>query len=344
MGGAVTALLGLLGRGQVDLGPAGAGEYLRGRRVLVTGAGGSIGAVLCRRVAGCGPSRLVLLGRGESTLQWTRLQLDCGQVVLADVRDRNRLDEVFAEHRPQVVFHTAALKHQPMLEQAPGEAVKTNVWGTANLLAAADLAGVDTVVNVSTDKAADPSCVLGLSKRAGERMTAWWGEAGARRWVSVRFGNVIGSRGSVLGVFARQLAAGAPLTITSPDVDRFFMTAQEAAQLVIAAGGLGEAGQVLVMDMGVPVRIVDLARRMADVMGVDPTMVFTGLRPGEKLHETLIGSTEMVVAQPHPTIRHVQVDGLDPRWACDLLVDGDPALIRGRLGLLCARMAGADVR
>jgi FlaA1/EpsC-like NDP-sugar epimerase len=330
-------LVRLLGRDPITVDPV--GSYLTGRRVLVTGAGGSIGGELCRQVARHRPAELVMLGRGESTLLASAATLPVTtpkpRVVLADVRDRTRIGQVVAHHQPQVVFHAAALKHQPILEAAPAEAVKTNVWGTGNVLHAADQAGVRVLVNISTDKACDPSCVLGASKRLAERMTAWHAQRLGRNWMSVRFGNVLGSRGSVLGVFARQLADGGPLTITSPDVDRYFMTATEAAQLVIAAGAIGSPGEALVLDMGAPVRIADLAARMAKLMGADPPIVYTGLRPGEKLHETLIGADEHPHRPHHPLIDHVTVPPLNPANTAGIDTDLDCGRLRALLADLC---------
>lgn len=308
-------------------------SYITGRTVLVTGAGGSIGAELCRQVARLDPAELVMLGHGESTLLATNATIgNAGTLALADLRDRDRLHEVFAVYRPHVVFHAAALKHQPVLEREPAEAVKTNVWGTANVLDAAAANGAKVLVNISTDKACDPSCVLGASKRLAERMTAWYAP---RRYCSVRFGNVIGSRGSVLGVFARQLADGGPLTITSPEVDRYFMTAQEAAQLVLAAGAIGRPSEALVLDMGKPVRIADLAQRMAAFMGVDPPVVYTGLRPGEKLHENLIDATEHPTRPHHPLVDHVTVPPLNPTTTADIDTGASCGVLRELLALLC---------
>jgi FlaA1/EpsC-like NDP-sugar epimerase len=330
-------LVRLLGRDPIRVDPD--GGYLTGRRVLVTGAGGSIGAELCRQITAHRPERLVMLGRGESTL--TASAAAAGgtpRLALADIRDHARLVEVFAAHRPHVVFHAAALKHQPILEREPAEAVKTNVWGTANVLAAAADHGVRTLVNVSTDKACEPTCVLGASKRIAERMTAWHSQAGdtAGRWVSVRFGNVIGSRGSVLATFARQLASGEPLTVTDPRVSRYFMTAAEAAALVIHAGAVGSPGEALVLDMGRQLRIATLARRMAAYAGVDdPLIVYTGMRPGEKLHERLIGNAERPRRPDHPMIDHVDVPPLDPQIASTAPVVGDRAVLADALRRLC---------
>jgi FlaA1/EpsC-like NDP-sugar epimerase len=330
-------LVRLLGRDPIAINPD--GGYLTGRRVLVTGAGGSIGAELCRQIMRHAPAELLMLGHGESTLTAVNATIGgAGTMVLADVRDRERIRQVFTQHAPHVVFHTAALKHQPILERAPAEAIKSNVWGTANVLHAAACAGVETLVNVSTDKACDPCCVLGASKRLGERMTAWYAP---RPWVSVRFGNVIGSRGSVLVTFARQLADGGHVTITSPDVDRYFMTAQEAARLVITAGETGSPGEALVLDMGTPVHIVDLARRMASLMGVCPVFVFTGLRPGEKLHEQLIGCGEHPTRPHHPLVDHVTVPPLNPANVAGINTYADRHTLRATLAGLCESQAVA---
>lgn len=330
-GGLVSDLVRLLDRDPITTSVD--ASYITGRTVLVTGAGGSIGAELCRQVARLDPAELVLLGHGESTLAATNATINgAGTLALADLRDRGRIRDVFAVYRPQVVFHAAALKHQPVLEREPAEAVKTNVWGTANVLDAAAANGASVLVNISTDKACDPTCVLGASKRLAERMTAWYAP---RQWMSVRFGNVIGSRGSVLGVFARQLAEGGPLTITSPEVDRYFMTAQEASQLVLAAGAIGQPGEALVLDMGKPVRIVDLAQRMATFMGVDLPVVYTGLRPGEKLHENLIGAAEQSIRPHHPLIDHVTVPPLNPSSTANIDTGVSRGVLRELLALLC---------
>jgi FlaA1/EpsC-like NDP-sugar epimerase len=296
-------------------------SYVAHQRVLVTGAGGSIGSELCRQLAGHDPAELVMLDRDESALHALQLSLtgrallDDPQLVLADIRDAPRIREVFEQHRPQVVFHAAALKHQPLLELHPAEAVKTNIAGTATVLNAAAMVDTQVLVNISTDKAADPSCVLGETKRAAEQLTA---AHAPRRYISVRFGNVLGSRGSVLDTFAAQIADGRRVTVTHPDISRYFMTVTEAVALVIHAGAIGQPGQALILDMGEPVRIVDIARRMATAAGCpDIPIVYTGLRPGEKLHETLFGAGEQDARPIHPLISHVQVPPLPmPAWPC----------------------------
>ena len=218
--------------------------------------------------------------------------LDTPDVVLADIRDFERLRQVFHERAPDVVFHAAALKHLPMLEQYPEEAWKTNVLGTLHVLDAARESGVGVFVNVSTDKAANPTSVLGYSKRIVERLTSAVAHEAPGRYVSVRFGNVLGSRGSVLTAFADQIDKGGPVTVTHPQVTRYFMTIPEAVQLVIQAAAIGQDGEALVLEMGEPVRILDVARQLIALSGRDIDIVFTGLRPGEKLHEDLLGAGE----------------------------------------------------
>ena len=357
----------LLGREPIDENVN--GDHLEGRTVLVTGAGGSIGAELCRQVHGFDPKRLVMLGHGESTLAAIHAEVcrtptpssgfrhahhgEC-EMVVADIRDPERILQVFSDVKPDIVLHAAALKHQPILEKAPGEAVKTNILGTANVLLAASLNDVGTFVNVSTDKAADPSCVLGASKRIAERLTAWYGlgqppgslslgpqiSIPSRRYVSVRFGNVLASRGSVLTVFARQIAAGGPLTVTHPDVDRYFMTTPEAAGLALHAAGIGEPGEVLVLDMGDPVKISDIADRMSEIVaGGGLPIIYTGLRPGEKLHETLIGRDEIDVRPTHPLISQIPVPPLHPRILEWLPRSGTPDVVAAELKALAGAPA-----
>lgn len=312
-------IIDLLGRRPVDTDIAGIAGYLSNRKVLVTGAGGSIGAELCRQIHQFGPAELMMLDRDESALHAVQLSiygsalLDSPDVILADIRDADAVRGIFNARRPDVVFHAAALKHLPMLEQYPAEAWKTNVLGTWNVLAAARDAGVAKVVNISTDKAANPSSVLGRSKRIGERLVADAADHAPGIFLSVRFGNVLGSRGSVLTTFAEQLAQGGPITVTHPDVTRFFMTISEAVQLVIQAAAIGSPGEVLVLDMGEPVRIDDVARQLMELAGTSAQIVYTGLREGEKLHEELFGEGEERDMRPlHPAISHVPVPPLSP--------------------------------
>ena len=308
----------LIGRHPVDTHVESIAGYLEGKRVLVTGAGGSIGSELCRQIAKFRPAELIMLDRDETGLQSTQISilghglLDTKDVVLADIRDVEALQAIFTDRLPDVVFHAAALKHLPMLEQYPDEAWKTNVLGTLNVLQAARSVGVSTFVNISTDKAANPISVLGHSKRVAEKLTAWAAEETGSKYLSVRFGNVIGSRGSMLPTFTALIEAGGPLTITHPDVTRFFMTIPEACQLVVQAGGIGRPGEVLILDMGEPVRILDVAERMIEMSGKDIAIVYTGLRSGEKLHEELIGIRESNERPLHPSISHTMIDAIHP--------------------------------
>src|SRR5690349_15829971 len=307
----------LLGRREIGIDLAAVAGYLEGRRVLVTGAGGSSGSELCRQVARFNPSRLVMLDRDESGLHAVQLSmddrgmLDDRNLVVADIRDQQRLDEVFAEHRPQVVFHAAALKHLPLLELHPAEALKSNIIGTYQILQTSLRYGVDRLVNISTDKAADPASVLGYSKRITERLTAAADQTASGTYCSVRFGNVLGSRGSVLTAFAAQVEAGGPITVTHPEMTRYFMTVQEAVRLVIQAGAIDSSSEVLVLDMGEPVRIHDVARRIADAAERHIQIVYTGLRPGEKLAEVLLGPDEPDHRPQHPLISQAPVPPLD---------------------------------
>lgn len=308
----------LIGRYPVRLETDSIAQYLQDQVVLVTGAGGSIGSELCRQLARFAPKELILLDRDESALQETQLSisghglLNTQDVVLADIRDAQALLNIFAERVPDVVFHAAALKHLPMLEQYPDEAWKTNVVGTLNVLQAARSVGVSTFVNISTDKAANPTSVLGHSKRVAEKLTAWMAKETKQRYLSVRFGNVIGSRGSMLPTFRKLIEAGGPITITHPDVTRFFMTIPEASQLVIQAGGIGRHGEVLILDMGEPVQILEVAKQMIETSGKNIEIVFTGLRHGEKLHEELVGAGEGNERPFHAKISHATVDWLSP--------------------------------
>lgn len=309
----------VIGRRPVDTDVTSIAAYVTGRRVMVTGAGGSIGSELCRQLHKFGPSRLVMLDRDESALHAVQLSifgqalLDSSDTALVDIRDVGALGDVFAQHRPEVVFHAAALKHLPLLERYPVEALKSNVVGTGNVLEAAVAVGVDHFVNVSTDKAANPISALGHSKRLAEQLTAWYAAGhDDRRYLSVRFGNVLGSRGSVLHAFSSQIDSGGPVTVTDPEVTRFFMTIPEACQLVIQAGAIGRPGEALVLDMGEPVKIVDVARRMISMSGKAVEIVYTGLRHGEKLHEELLGTGELGERPLHPMISHVVVPPLHP--------------------------------
>jgi len=331
----------LLGRREIRTDCASIASYIRGKRVLVTGAGGSIGSELCRQLKPLGPERLLMLDRDESALHAVQLSIEGralldGDLVLCDIRDEHRLREVFDEHRPQVVFHAAALKHLSLLERFPAEALKTNVQATERILELACEYGVERFVNISTDKAADPTSVLGASKRITERLTSAAAERAGGEYLSVRFGNVLGSRGSVLPLFRAQIEAGGPVTVTHPDVTRFFMTIEEAVQLVIQAGALGSGGDVLVLDMGEPVEIVEVARRLIAQSGESISIEYTGLRPGEKLHEVLLGPAETVSKRIHPLISHVRV----PTLALARLSALEPGMQAGELISTLQNLAG----
>lgn len=318
--------------------------YLRGRVVLVTGAGGSIGSEIVRQIAAFQPATILLFGRGENSIFTIQQELlrEWPEVkhvgLIGDVRDAGRLRAIFEEYRPEVVFHAAAHKHVPLMEEAPSEAIINNVIGTRNLVEMSLRYGVLRLVNVSTDKAVNPTSVMGASKRAAE-MTVSAGAARAREtqaFVSVRFGNVLGSRGSVVPTFMRQIRAGGPITVTHPEMVRYFMTIPEAARLVLQAGGLAENGKVYVLNMGEPVKIADLAQdviRLSGAQGVD--IVYSGVRPGEKLYEELLTSSEGADATTHSEIFSARLESVDPQVLeahLDVLqrhaVQGDAAAIR----------------
>ena len=308
----------LLGRRKVVIDLQQISDYLVNRRVLVTGAGGSIGSELCRQLARFNPAELIMLDRDESALHEVQLSihgralLDTPQTVLADLRDEATINHIFDTRKPEVVFHAAALKHLPLLERYPLEAYQTNVLGTLTLLNAAQRTGVGVFVNISTDKAANPISVLGYSKRIAERVTAAVGQtAKSGKYMSVRFGNVLGSRGSVLMSFRDQIAKGGPLTVTHRGVTRYFMTISEAVQLVIQAGAIGSSGEALVLDMGTPVSIYDVAKQLVTNSGKPVEIEIVGLRAGEKVHEELFGDGEIDTRPRHPLISHVPVESVD---------------------------------
>ena len=321
----------LLGRHKVETDLQSVSDYIRGKIVVVTGAGGSIGSELCRQLSAFAPARLVMIDRDESGLHGVQLSLegrallDSDSLILLDIRDRARVARLFAEIKPDVVFHAAALKHLPLLQAHPSEAFKSNVWGTLSVLDAAAGAGVKHFVNISTDKAANAASVLGYSKRVAEALTSSFGQRHPGRYLSVRFGNVLGSRGSVLTAFRVQLDQGGPLTVTHPEVTRYFMTIEEAVQLVIQAGAIGGDGHALVLDMGDPVKIYDVARQLASSRRPEVAIEFTGLRPGEKLHEDLFCSDEVPTRSTHELIRFVDVPALDPERVRNLDPTGSHA-------------------
>lgn len=308
----------LVGRRPVDTEVESIASYLRGNIVLVTGAGGSIGSELCKQISRYEPAKLIMLDRDETGLQLAQIGvsghglLNTEDIVLADIREKDNILEIFNKINPDVVFHAAALKHLPVLEQFPDEAWKTNVLGTLNVLEAAQKVGVQTFINISTDKAADPTSILGKSKQIAEGLTSWYAQKTEAKYLSVRFGNVLGSRGSLLPTFSSLIESGGPLTVTHPEVTRFFMTIPEACQLVLQAGAIGRPQDVLILDMGEPVKILEIAKRMIEISGKKIEIVFTGLRPGEKLHEDLYGTQEDSEVLVHELISHAKVDPLAP--------------------------------
>ena len=298
----------LLGRAEVHVASEATRSLVRGRRVLVTGAGGSIGSELCRQIASFQPQALYLLDHDESNLHGLHLDLsgsgllDNDEIIVADIRDQPRLEKIFDATRPEIVLHAAAHKHLPLLERHPCEAVKTNVLGTEHLVDLAVRYGSERFVLISTDKAADPTSVLGATKRLAELVVQAAAD-GPTRMASVRFGNVLGSRGSFLHVLADQVAKGRAVTITHPEVTRFFMTVEEAVGLVLEAMTMADAGEIFVLDMGEPVAIVDLVRKYAAAVNVpDVKIEFTGLRRGEKLNEKVFSESEVRIETPHPKI------------------------------------------
>jgi len=320
----------LLGREQVLLDEAGLSDQLAGKSILVTGAGGSIGSELCRQIARFGPRRLVFLEQSEFAL-YSIEQEFVGQpvtCVIGDVKDAMRMETVFAEHRPDVVFHAAAYKHVPLMECANAwEAARNNIRGTLNVARAAVASGTRGFVLISTDKAVNPTNVMGASKRLAEMACqAVQSEGPATRFAMVRFGNVLGSSGSVIPRFRDQIAKGGPVTVTHPEIIRYFMLIPEAAQLVLQAGLIAsrepEGGQIFVLDMGEPVRIVDLARDMIRLSGFTEDEIkieFTGLRPGEKLYEELLADGEATLPTPHPKLRVARPSAPpDAAWLAEL--------------------------
>lgn len=293
----------LLGREPVELDIDGISEYITGKTVLVTGAGGSIGSEICRQICRFSPKKLVLVGHGENSIYLIDMELRNSSLpsveiitVIGDIQDRARMFEVMEEYRPHVVYHAAAHKHVPLMEYNPRESVKNNVFGTKNVAEAADTFGVDTFVLISSDKAVNPTNVMGSTKRIAEMVIQQLSKTSNTKFVSVRFGNVLGSRGSVIPLFKKQILAGGPVTVTHPDMTRYFMTIPEASRLVIQAGSLARGGEIFVLDMGEPVKIVDLAVNLIKLSGYSVEEIginYSGIRPGEKMFEELLGENEV---------------------------------------------------
>ena len=307
----------LLGREAVQLDVKAIGEFLTGKRVMVTGAGGSIGSEICRQVARFDPEKIVLVEQAENVLFDIHRELvrtapgvPCVPCI-ADICDEKRVDELFTLHVPQVVFHAAAHKHVPMMEWNPGEAVKNNVFGTRVMADAADRLGAKAFVMISTDKAVNPTSIMGTSKRVAEIYVQGLSERSKTKFVAVRFGNVLGSAGSVIPIFKEQIASGGPVTVTHPDMQRYFMTIPEACQLVMQSATMGEGGEIFVLDMGEPVFIKDLANDLIRLSGFSEDEIaveYTGLRPGEKLFEELACEGENIAKTRHPKIFIGKID------------------------------------
>ncbi|WP_214802061.1 nucleoside-diphosphate sugar epimerase/dehydratase [Exiguobacterium sp. s194] len=301
----------LLGREPVELDISGIQSEVEGKTVLVTGAGGSIGSEICRQILKFQPSRLLLLGHGENSIylierELRDLNLNIELIpIIADIQDRNRLKEVFESYTPHLVFHAAAHKHVPLMETNPREAVKNNIYGTKNVAEVADEFSTARFVMISTDKAVNPTNVMGSTKRIAEMIVQNLAKTSRTKYAVVRFGNVLGSRGSVIPLFKTQIEKGGPVTVTHPDMTRYFMTIPEASRLVIQAGMLADGGEVFVLDMGEPVKIVDLARNMIKLSGFTEEQIaiaFSGIRPGEKMFEELLKEGEVHLEAVYPKI------------------------------------------
>ena len=325
----------LLGRDPVILDDAGLHELLSGKVVMVTGAGGSIGSEMCRQIARFEPAKLVLFEANEYAMytieqdlkqRFSLLNFVC---LVGDVRDATRVDEVMEQHKPVVLFHAAAYKHVPLMEQHNAwQAIRNNVMGTWIVARASQQHGVNKFVMISTDKAVNPTNVMGASKRLAEMVCQALQPDGVTRFVMVRFGNVLGSTGSVIPKFHAQIAQGGPVTVTHPEITRYFMSIPEAAQLVLQAGLMGNGGEIFVLDMGEPVKIVDLAKDLIRLSGFTEEEIkieFTGLRPGEKLYEELLADSEHTLQTPHPKLRIAQARQADAKWLNDLLAWVDAA-------------------
>ena len=302
----------LLGRPPIELDLLSISHYIEGRIVLITGAGGSIGSEICRQVANFNPQTIILLGHGENSIYLIEKEIKQAfphlsiETVIADIQDRKRMEHVFSAYHPQVVFHAAAHKHVPLMEYNPTEAIKNNVFGTKNVAECADKYGAEKFVQISTDKAVNPTSIMGVTKRIAELVIQSLNEKSNTNFSIVRFGNVLGSRGSVVPLFKQQIREGGPITVTHPDMTRFFMTIPEAVQLVIQAGALDTKGEIFVLDMGQPVNISDLAKKLITLSGLtldkDIQIKYTGMRPGEKLYEELFTSEEGSIASKHELI------------------------------------------
>lgn len=343
----------LLGREPVQLDNDGISESITGKTVLVTGAGGSIGSEICRQICKFTPDRVVLVGHGENSIYAIDMELnkEYGKEmdiipVIADIQDRDRMFEVMNTHRPDVVYHAAAHKHVPLMEYNPREAVKNNVFGTKNVAEAAETFEVNTFVLVSSDKAVNPPNIMGATKRVAEMIIQHLDKTSKTRFVAVRFGNVLGSRGSVIPLFKKQIQAGGPVTVTHPEMTRYFMTIPEASRLVIQAGVLAQGGEIFVLDMGEPVKIVDLAENLIKLSGYTVEEIgvqFSGIRPGEKMYEELLNDNEIHSKQVFPKI-HVGKAAQVEQSTITSLLDGFDQLTTDNLKQMLLELANKKYR
>ncbi|MDW0116313.1 nucleoside-diphosphate sugar epimerase/dehydratase [Sporosarcina thermotolerans] len=334
----------LLGRDEIQLDMEAIANKLTGKTIMITGAGGSIGSEICRQVNRFTPKKLILLGHGENSIYLIERELreivssETEIVpVIADVQDRQRIFDIVSEHQPDVIYHAAAHKHVPLMEANPMEAVKNNIFGTKNVAEAADMFGVPHFVLVSTDKAVNPPNVMGATKRFAEMIVQNLAKNSETKFAAVRFGNVLGSRGSVVPLFRKQIAAGGPVTVTDPEMTRYFMTIPEASRLVIQAGTLARGGEVFVLDMGEPVKIVDLAKNLINLSGYnenDIKIEFSGIRPGEKLFEELLNENERQSEYVFPKIyvgKATPISELEQEYVLDRLLGMDTEELRTTL-------------
>ena len=343
----------ILGREPVKVDLKEAASYIADRVIMITGAGGSIGSELCRQISRLQPSTLIMVDQGESSLFDIEQEIRNSYYhintipVIADITDRNRITRVFDNYKPAVVFHTAAYKHVPMMELNPVEAVKNNLFGTKTVAEIAMQFKVDRFVSISTDKAVEPVSIMGSSKALVEELIQFLSKGSSTRFMIVRFGNVLDSSGSVVPIFKKQIAQGGPVTVTHPEMTRYFMTIPEAMQLVIQAGAMGKGGEVFVLDMGEQISILELARNMIRLSGLEPEkdipIEFNGIRPGERLHEKLLWDYEESSPTEHKKIRVITESKLDTsRFKEDILElegiidDGDILKTRDKIAQLCS--------
>ena len=340
----------LLGRDEVQLDLKAIADKLTNKTILVTGAGGSIGSEICRQVSEFRPKRLILLGHGESSIYNIDMELRQKVAqeteiipVIADVKDRKRIFDIISEYKPDVMYHAAAHKHVPLMEANPMEAVKNNIFGTKNVAEGADIFGVPYFVMISTDKAVNPPNVMGATKRFAEMIVQNLAKDSTTKFAAVRFGNVLGSRGSVVPLFKQQIAAGGPVTVTDPEMTRYFMTIPEASRLVIQAGTLAEGGEVFVLDMGEPVKIVDLAKNVIKLSGYEVDEIgieYSGIRPGEKLFEELLNEEEIQSGQVFPKIhigKAIPITKTEMNFVLEKLPDMDNVEVKETLVRLANR-------